>query len=273
MRRYVSLLRIGAGFLWSMVLAVPVIPIALVLFPWRGLRVRLGNLYAKIVARVGIWLSMARPDLRHRERLDGNFPAIYICNHCSNLDILFAMWLTPYGGCGIAKKEIARIPFFGWLYYLSGHLLIDRGDAKKAVASMNEIAQAVHTENLGIWIWPEGTRSRDGRLLPFKKGLAHLALATKLPIVPLVVHDAHKNWKAKRNELTALDVRIDVLEPIPTADWTGADIGARLAEVWALYADGLGEDQKPSEESREKMARMQSWSVDVESMDTENGGP
>lgn len=227
------------------VLAIVFFPICFLLLPWRGLRVRLANVYGKMVGRTGVWLIGARPLIHDRERLNGSFPAIYVSNHASNLDIALGMWLCPIGGCGVAKKEVARVPFFGWLYWLSGHLLVDRENRDNAIAALKSVADAVHRENLGIWIWPEGTRSRDGRLLPFKKGMGHLALATRLPIVPVVIHDAHKAWTKHGFQTRAMDVHIEVLPPIPTTDWTAERLDAHIESVRQVIIDKLGPDQKP----------------------------
>ena len=108
--------------------------------------------------------------------------------------MFLGMWLCPYGGVGIAKQEITRIPVFGLAYKLSGHLLLDRGNKERAIASMDLLVKVVKKHDLSIWLWPEGTRSRQGELLPFKKGFVHLAIATGLPIVPIVTHNAPRVW-------------------------------------------------------------------------------
>lgn len=238
-------LRIGSWFVLVAVLSALWFPVCLTLLPWRGARVRMGNLYGKIVGRTGVWLIGARPVIHNRERLNDSFPAIYISNHASNLDIVLGMWMCPIGGCGVAKKEVARIPFFGWLYMLSGHLLVDRQNRDNAIAALREVAEAVHKYRLGIWIWPEGTRSKDGRLLPFKKGLGHLALATGLPIVPVVIHNAHKAWVKHSFKTNSMDVHIDVLPPLSTADWTLEGLDAHLEAVRQVMIDQLGDEQKP----------------------------
>ena len=155
--------------------ALILIPLTVLCLPWRGVRVRIGNYYGKVVGSVIAWLARAKVVIHDRDRLDGSFPAIYVSNHASMLDIFLGMWLCPAGGCGIAKKEVGRVPFFGWLYFLTGHLLIDRANRESAIAGLRGVTEAVRKYNLGVWMWPEGTRSRDGRLLPFKKGLGHLA--------------------------------------------------------------------------------------------------
>ena len=196
-RRVISALRLIAGFVFMMLFSVPYIAVTVLLLPWRQLRIRMGNIYGKVVGPTLTRIAGTRTRIRHRERLEGQKPAIYVTNHSSELDPFIAMWLCPMGGCGIAKKSVGNVPFFGWAYRLSGHLLIDRSDREKAIASMVEVGEVVKRHRLSIWLWPEGTRSRDGRLLPFKKGFAHLAIATGLPIVPVVAHNAHHRWPSR----------------------------------------------------------------------------
>ena len=149
------------------------------------------------------------------------------------------MALCPYGGCGVGKKEVARIPFFGWAYWLSGHLLIDRGNLDKAVKSMNKLSAFVKAKKLSIWIWPEGTRSIDGELITFKKGFVHLALATGLPVVPVILHGAHERWPAKTMQFYPGDVRVEVLDPINTKDWNKDSIDAHVEQVKSVMSDAL----------------------------------
>jgi len=150
------------------------------------------------------------------------------------------MELCPYGGCGVGKKEILRIPLFGLAYWLAGHLLIDRGNNTKAVASMKKLSDFVKAKGLSIWIWPEGTRSLNGKLIPFKKGFAHLALATGLPIVPVVAHGAHKVWPAKTMSFYPGEVKIQVLDPIKTNDWSKENLNDHIEKVKGLMDNALG---------------------------------
>ncbi|MBK9364931.1 MAG: 1-acyl-sn-glycerol-3-phosphate acyltransferase [Deltaproteobacteria bacterium] len=245
MRRLDSAIRLTLGFTWMSLCALILIPLTVLCLPWRGVRVRIGNYYGKVVGSVIAWLARAKVVIHDRDRLDGSFPAIYVSNHASMLDIFLGMWLCPAGGCGIAKKEVGRVPFFGWLYFLTGHLLIDRANRESAIAGLKGVTEAVRKYNLGVWMWPEGTRSRDGRLLPFKKGLGHLALATRLPIVPVIVHNAHKNWQKHTFAFTPVTVDVNVLPPIDTTGWTAEDLDARLEDVRAVFIQALGEEQRP----------------------------
>jgi 1-acyl-sn-glycerol-3-phosphate acyltransferase len=207
--------------------------------PFRTLRIRIGNFCGKIIGpfitRI-VGTKLINPD---GQKLKNSGPAIYVTNHTSALGIFISMAICPYGGCGVGKKEVVRVPFFGWAYWLSGHLLIDRGNREKAVASMNKLSKFVNDKKLSIWIWPEGTRSMDGKLIPFKKGFVHLALATGLPIVPVIFHGAHKRWPAKTMQFYPGEVRVEVLEPIPTGSWSKGTVDNHVTEVRKVMASAL----------------------------------
>lgn len=225
--------------------AVLYLLLSLLLLPWRPLRIRIGNLYGKAVAPSVARILGVRTLVRHRNRLAASSPAIYITNHTSALDGFMAMWLCPVGGCGIAKQEITRIPFFGWAYWLSGHLLIDRSDREGAIAALTATAEFVRRQRLSIWIWPEGTRSRDGRLLPFRKGFAHLAIATGLPVVPVVLHGAHQRLPDRSFRIFPGEIEVEVLESIDTQSWKVETIEKHVEQVQEIVCRALRPAQRP----------------------------
>ena len=233
------LIRFTVGFIWLSFWSLACMVLMLLALPFRSLRVRIGNLCGKIIgpviARI-IGAKVVNPDA---EKLNNSTPAIFVTNHSSALDVFISMGLCPYGGCGVGKKEILRIPFFGQAYWLAGHLLIDRGNNSKAVASMSKLSNFVKTKDLSIWIWPEGTRSVDGKLIAFKKGFVHLALATGLPIVPVILHGAHKIWPAKTMQFYPGEVRVEVLNPIKTETWSKENVDKHVEEVRGIMAKAL----------------------------------
>jgi len=239
--------RIAAGFVLVSSGAVVYLLLSLLLLPWRPLRIRIGNLYGKTFAPSVIRILGVRARVQHPERLAGSRPAIYVTNHTSALDVLVAMWLCPMGGCGIAKKEIARIPFFGWAYWLSGHLLIDRGDREGAIAALAATAEFVRRHRLSIWIWPEGSRSRNGRLLSFRKGFVHLAIATGLPVVPVVLHGAHQRVPDRSFKLIPGELDVEVLEPIDTQHWKPETLDEHVEQVHAIVGRALRPAQRAFE--------------------------
>jgi 1-acyl-sn-glycerol-3-phosphate acyltransferase len=234
-----SLWRVVVGFVFLGIGTTLVILVLLLLLPWRVLRIKVCNFYGKTVGRGITFLAGARPRIHNRERLNGSMPAIYVANHASTLDAFLCIWLCPYGGCGVLKKEIVKVPFYGWLAPLSGHLLIDRSDRERAVEALKQTAALVKAHKLGIWIMPEGTRSRDGNLLPFKKGFVHLAIATGLPVVPVVIHGAHRNWEKGKLSLSSMDLDIDVLAPVDTTSWREDTSGEHAESIRAQFAEAL----------------------------------
>jgi 1-acyl-sn-glycerol-3-phosphate acyltransferase len=172
-------LRISTGLFLLGVLTVIFMVMLVPFIPFRATRIRIGNFYGTVVGKSIAWLSGTKVEVHGYKEGVAAGPAIYIANHVTPLDVFTGIWMSPPGCSGVAKKEIIHYPFIGQMYWLAGHLRIDRGSREKAVASLKALSSFVLKHKLSIWIWPEGTRSRDGRLLKFKKGVAHLALATK----------------------------------------------------------------------------------------------
>ena len=232
-------LRFVIGFSWLSFWSLIAIGLMILCLPFRILRIRLGNLTGKIVGPVITRITGTKLIYSNRSKINETRPAIYVMNHASSLDIFVAIALCPYGGCGVGKKEMIKVPFFGLVYWLSGHLLIDRGNTEKAINSMDKLSKVVKKNNLSIWIWPEGTRNKDGNLLPFKKGFAHLAISTQLPIVPIILHDAHKRWPSKTMDFYPGEARVDILDPINTDNWKKETINDHIGEVKDIMTEAL----------------------------------
>ena len=239
-----GIIALTIGFLIFGITMPPYCLAMLFLLPFRSTRIRMGNRYSQIIGPILIFLTGTRLIIAGKELLDSDRPAIYLNSHSSGLDPLIAMSICPVGGCGIAKKQLALIPFFGQIYWLSGHLLIDRSNRASAIASIREVTKIVHKNKLSLWIWPEGTRSRDGRLTQFKKGFVHLALDTKLPIVPIISHQAHSRWPTRSIEMFPGELNIEVLPPIDTTNWTQETLEEHLSELQELFNQKLESNQR-----------------------------
>jgi lysophosphatidate acyltransferase len=185
-----------------------------------------------------------RPVIANRERVAAHAPALFVCNHTSTVDMWVGMWLCPIGACGVAKKEIIKVPFLGQAYQLSGHLLVDRANREKAIESMESAGNLIKKHGMSIWMWPEGTRSRDGRLQPFKKGFVHLAIATGLPIIPIVFHDADILWPGRTFRASPGDLQIEVLEPVDTSKWRPETAAEHSLEIWTMLQEKLSARQQ-----------------------------
>tara|TARA_B100000700_G_scaffold315991_1_gene404802 strand:+ start:125 stop:874 length:750 start_codon:yes stop_codon:yes gene_type:complete len=235
------ILRFTFGFVWLGFWSLLCMCFMILALPFRTLRVRIGNFCGKIIGPVVSRLVGAKIINPDSKKLNTSAPAIFVTNHTSALDVFVGMALCPYGGCGIGKKEILKIPFFGQAYWLAGHLLIDRSNNAKAIASMAKLSDFVKSKNLSIWIWPEGTRSMDGKLIPFKKGFVHLALETGLPVVPVMLHGAHEVWPAKTMQFYPGNVEVEVLDPIETDKWSKDTVDNHVEHVKSIMAKSLAQ--------------------------------
>jgi 1-acyl-sn-glycerol-3-phosphate acyltransferase len=128
--------------------------------------------------------------VEHAERLSPR-PCVYIANHLSVIDIWAVVVGLPTVPKFIMKKELMRIPFFGTAAAAAGHIVIDRQRRVAAFESYRRAA-AVIRRGASACVFAEGTRSRDGRLMPFKKGPFVLAIAAQVPVVPVLVTGAYE---------------------------------------------------------------------------------
>ncbi len=116
----------------------------------------------------------------------GAQPAVFIGNHASLFDPPLLISTLPCHPVFVAKRELAWVPFLGWVIWLAGFIFIDRGNRSKALASLHAAARRIH-DGQSIAAFPEGTRSTGGGLLPFKKGVFNLALEAGVPLVPFAI--------------------------------------------------------------------------------------
>ena len=120
------------------------------------------------------------------EHVAGLGPCVYVANHLSFVDVWVLLVALPGSLRFVAKRELFRIPIFGTALRISGQIPIDRHNRRSAVASFDTAGRLLRAGHSAI-VFPEGTRSRDGSLQPLKKGAFVLAIATRYPVVPVVV--------------------------------------------------------------------------------------
>jgi 1-acyl-sn-glycerol-3-phosphate acyltransferase len=132
------------------------------------------------------------------------------------LDVVTFGSIFPERTVSAGKREIGRIPIFGWFYRLSGNLVIDRSNPRGARDSLEEAARTIREENVSVWFMPEGHRSPGPQLLPFKTGAFRLALAARVPVVPIVAEPLSVIADTARRLARPGVLRITVLEPVPT---------------------------------------------------------
>jgi len=158
-------------------------------------------------------------------------PEIIASNHTSFFDILAFLAYLPVDPKFVAKKELFRIPVFGGAIHAAGHVRIDRQNIKEAFSAYAEATTRILEEKLHILVYPEGTRTRTGELLPFKKGPFVLAISCQCPVVPTYVHGAFSILPKGRVLVRPHPIRVLLGDPIPTAGMTYEDRDRLAAAV------------------------------------------
>ena len=172
---------------------------------------RIGCRWAKIL----LYISGVKIEIIGTENIVSGKPQIFMANHQSDFDILICMAGIPVDFIWTAKKELFRIPVFGKAMRASGFIEIDRQDHEKAIKSLAQTAEKLQG-GISVATFPEGTRSRDGQLLPFKQGMFYLAIQSGIPIVPVSIIGSgkimsKKSWQVNRGEIImVIDKPIDV---------------------------------------------------------------
>jgi 1-acyl-sn-glycerol-3-phosphate acyltransferase len=151
------------------------------------------------------------------ERIPRGQPLMYASNHSSMFDIWTLLATLPGSIRMVAKQELFKIPLLGGAMRAAGHIPIDRAARKKAFEAYDKAAKTIREGISSILVFPEGTRSRTGELLPFKNAPFGLAIAAQVPIVPVYVHHTFEILPKGAWRLRSRPIRLLVGEPIPTA--------------------------------------------------------
>jgi 1-acyl-sn-glycerol-3-phosphate acyltransferase len=244
--RILGFARALVGWSYLGVAAVIFALVMLLLWPSRRLRICAFNAYGRVACGVFAFVAGASLPRDVIRQMRARHPAIFVSNHTSFLDNFIASWAAPIGTVSIARAGTQWVPFFGNLYAMSGNVMVNRTDRRGAAAALRTLIDLVQRHGLSAMIWPEGGRSMDGRLKPFKRGFVHLAIATRLPVVPLVVTNAHRCWPKGSALTRSARVGVRVLPPISTEHWAAATIDQHVEEVWSVFAAALPDEQKPA---------------------------
>lgn len=157
------------------------------------------------------------------ERIPSDQPVIYVSNHSSMFDIWALSATLPGSVRFLAKQELFKIPLLGPAMRAAGHIPIDRAARKKAFAAYDAVGKMIRAGFSSPVVFPEGTRSRTGELLPFKNAPFGLAIAAQVPIIPVYVHHTFEILPKGAWRLRPRPIRLLVGEPIETKGLQPAD--------------------------------------------------
>lgn len=240
--------------LYTWILFVPVMLLATVAFgltclalaPVFGPR-RTSQLTAVPWARLGLWLSGIRVRIEGRENVEAGQSYVIVANHLSHIDI----WLL-YGYLGldfrwVMKQELRHVPVIGISCATLGHVFIDRSDHEKAMASLDAAKRRI-VDGTSILFFPEGTRSRSGRLQVFKKGAFRMALDLDLPVLPVTLSGTREVLRPESALLQPGTIHLRIHDPVPVTGKTPEQLAeaSRDAILAGLDAAPEGAATDPS---------------------------
>ena len=218
-------------FVWScIVIALLILGIVIFItypFDRRG---KVIHHYGRLWGKIALLVNRVKVRVEGIEHLKGEGPYIFMSNHQGTYDIFALLGHLPFQFRWLAKKELFSIPFFGWVMAAAGYVSVDREGTRKTVEAMNEAAQKIR-EGMSVVIFPEGSRSPDGSIQPFKKGGFTLAIKSKVPIIPISIIGSREIMPKGKLTVTSGEIRIRIDHPIETQNYSLKDRKSLMEKV------------------------------------------
>ena len=186
--------------------------------------------YARLWGKVALLANRVKVKIEGLENLNGEGPYVFMSKHQGSYDIFALLGHLPYQFKWLAKKELFSIPFFGWAMAAAGYISIDREGTRETVEAMNVAAQKIQ-DGMSVVIFPEGSRSPDGSIQPFKKGGFTLAIKSNVPVVPIAISGSRDIMPKDKLTATAGKIRMFVDHPIETQHCSSKDRGPLMKKV------------------------------------------
>ena len=207
-------------FVWSCIVVATLAlgSLALLTYPFDR-KGKVIHRYARLWGKVALWANRVKVKFEGMEHLKEEGPYIFMSNHQGSYDIFALLGHLPFQFKWLAKKELFSIPFFGWAMAVAGYISIDREGTRETVEAMNKAAERIR-DGMSVVIFPEGSRSPDGTIQPFKKGGFTLAMKAKVPIVPLALTGSREIMPKGRLTASSGEIRIRMGRPIETAPYS-----------------------------------------------------
>jgi 1-acyl-sn-glycerol-3-phosphate acyltransferase len=206
-----------------------------------------GHRCARAWAKLILVTTGVRVDVQGMERLQPSRTYVFVSNHQSHYDTAVLFAVLPYQLRIIAKEAIGRFPVLGWHLRRTGHILVDRRRPDRA--AIFEWAGRLTSLGLSLIVYPEGTRSAEGRVAPFKAGSFQIALQAGLAVVPLSLAGTRRIMAKGQFAAHPGRVRLVVHDPIETMDLKDVDVkqfGERVRQIIRPAAESKVADAVPS---------------------------
>lgn len=222
----------------GILIADPAIVLATIVFGLASLFVSLFDSTGRVQARVAsawakalLLVSGVTVRVEGLEHIDPTASYVFIANHLSYMDTPVALANIPVQFRFLAKRGLFQIPLLGTHLSRAGHIPVPREDPRAAVKVMQQAAEAIQQKKISLLIFPEGGRSHDGVLQPFKEGGAYIAIKAGVPVVPAVLIGTREVLPFGGGVVLSGSVTLRLLKPIPTAQLTLKDRGKLTEEL------------------------------------------
>jgi 1-acyl-sn-glycerol-3-phosphate acyltransferase len=223
--------------LYTLVLGSVAIVLCL-LVPGGGALMPLGRVWSRLV------LGSARVRVRasYDARLDPRRACVYASNHQSQFDIPALVVTMPADFRMVAKRSLLYVPVFGWALWLAGFVFVNRSNRDQAIRSLKRAARRLH-RGTSIVVFAEGTRSRDGGLLPFKRGGFVMAIEAGVPVVPVAIRGGRHILPKGSLRVRPGTIEVHFGAPLETSGYDYESRDALMEEVRRAIVSALSPDE------------------------------
>lgn len=197
------------------------------------------------IANAGVRAAGVRIELTGIENVPRGRPCIFMCNHVSNLDPPVVLPILPGQTAVFLKKELMGIPILGYAMRMGKFIPVERGGKRDAAQASVQAAREALESGLNILVFPEGTRSKDGRLSTFKKGPFFLAMETLAPVIPVAISGTERMMQKGSAAILRGVARVQMLPVIEPKDFANRE--DLLRAVRSEIAEALPVEMKPVE--------------------------
>ncbi len=195
---------------------------------------RAGEFFVQLWSRVFLWVPPMSYTVSGTEHVQAGTQYFFLANHLSNFDIPLLFRAIPTPIRYLAKAELYKVPVFAQALKVAGIVKIDRGAGASSYSAINEGVARAKANGYSLIVFPEGTRSRDGALHPFKKGAFRMAITTGLPVVPVTVNGTWEVWPPGSKLFYRGHADVVIHEPISTSHLTVKDIDTLRTQVYDI---------------------------------------
>lgn len=233
MRLFRNILAFLIAFLLILLILIPVLVIS-------GLFKRDKFLYfqSRLVIKTTLKLLGVRDKVRGLAAVDFSVPQVVICNHLSNLDGPLLLSILPVNPRVLIKTEARKIPLIGWVMKLADFVFVDRSSPQRRQEALTEAIEKIKKKHYSFLVFPEGTRSKDGRVQDFKKGSFLIALRAGVPVLPVKISGTHQLMPPGQKTIGRGTVAIEFFPRQELKNIAESGLTEFMQSLWQkIYAD------------------------------------